>query len=266
MSSASKRGACCRSWNCWAASSLRGSSRRRSACSSGTWTPFDDLRDTQVQLLTVGKMLRVFPAARPFQRSCCEREERLTRKTRRHIKKVPSRRLGKLIAACREDVGGAARRIARPEGAGWCCCGRWIAPSAGRGNCGRASTAKTPGPFIARAWRLRSSATWWRRWRSFLPAVTAERLAAMHHYQTMMGEIQDAEVLLRALDKFLRKQEIKPEAARRFRDGVVAPAAVVDPGLPGSGGSIARVLAVAREPGRCPPVPAGETPGKADHD
>ena len=29
---------------------------------------------------------------------------------------------------------------------------------------------------------------------------------AMRHYQTMMGEIQDAEVLLRTLDKFLRKQ------------------------------------------------------------
>jgi hypothetical protein len=32
-----------------------------------------------------------------------------------------------------------------------------------------------------------------------------------------MGEIQDAEMLLAALDKFLRKQEIKPQAARRFR-------------------------------------------------
>jgi CHAD domain-containing protein len=50
-----------------------------------------------------------------------------------------------------------------------------------------------------------------------LPGVTGERLAAMRHYQTMMGEIQDAEVLLRTLDKFLRKKEIKPEAARRFR-------------------------------------------------
>jgi CHAD domain-containing protein len=51
----------------------------------------------------------------------------------------------------------------------------------------------------------------------FLPWLTNHHLAAMRHYQSMMGEIQDAEVLLRTLDKFLRKQETVPEAAGRFR-------------------------------------------------
>ena len=79
-----------------------------------------------------------------------------------------------------------------------------------------------------------------------LPGATQGRLAAMHHYQTMMGDIQDAEVLLAALDKFLRKQEIKPEAARRFRAGTVAPPPAVDPGLPESRRSTARILAAAQ--------------------
>ena len=52
----------------------------------------------------------------------------------------------------------------------------------------------------------------------FLPWLTDNHLAGMRHYQSMMGEIQDAEVLLRTLDKFLRKQETMPEAAGQFRE------------------------------------------------
>ena len=49
---------------------------------------FDDLRDTQVQLAAVGKLLRGFPAARPFQACLLEREERFARKTRKSIRQV----------------------------------------------------------------------------------------------------------------------------------------------------------------------------------
>ena len=51
-----------------------------------------------------------------------------------------------------------------------------------------------------------------------MPAATRERLAALRRYQTMMGDIQDSVVLLAALDKFLRKQAVPPQSARRFRE------------------------------------------------
>ncbi len=54
-----------------------------------------------------------------------------------------------------------------------------------------------------------------------MPTANDAVLEEMHHYQTMMGDIQDAEVLLSALDKFLARKEIKPGPARQLREEVV---------------------------------------------
>jgi hypothetical protein len=39
----------------------------------------------------------------------------------------------------------------------------------------------------------------------------------MRDYQTLMGDVQDAQVLLSAVDKFLRKRDAEPRTAVRFR-------------------------------------------------
>lgn len=180
----------------------------------------DDLRDTQVQLLTVGKMLRVFPAARPFHEFLLKREKRLTRKTRKRIKRVHYRRLGRLIAACGDDVQAhlderpcprAAEVLLRPVGRAFTRTRQqWarIRPEEAR------TIHRTRVAFKKFRYMVEALA-------DFLPGVTKQRLPAMRYYQTMMGEIQDAEVLLRTLDKFLRKQQIKPEAAQRFREDLL---------------------------------------------
>jgi len=177
----------------------------------------DDLRDTQVQLVTVGKMLRVFPAARPFHAFLLKREKRFTRKTRKRIKQLQHRHLGRLIAACRDDVKAhledrPPQRVAEVllrsvDRAFTRTRQRWthVRPEDTR------TIHRTRVAFKKFRYMVEALA-------DFLPGVTDDHLAAMHHYQTMMGEIQDGEVLLRTLDKFLRKQEIKPEAARRFRE------------------------------------------------
>jgi CHAD domain-containing protein len=177
----------------------------------------DDLRDTQVQLLAVGKLLRVYPAARPFHEFLLKREKSWAQKTRRRIKQLGHRRLGRLIAACRGDVRAhlgerPPQRVAEVllrsvDRAFTRTRQRWarIRPEDAR------TIHRTRLAFKKFRYMVEALA-------DFLPGVAAEDLAAMHHYQTLMGEIQDAEVLLRTLDKFLRKQEIKPEAARRFRE------------------------------------------------
>jgi len=53
---------------------------------------------------------------------------------------------------------------------------------------------------------------------SLLPGVSRERIEAMQEYQAMMGDIQDVEVLLAALDKYLRKGKISSAVGQRFRD------------------------------------------------
>jgi CHAD domain-containing protein len=177
---------------------------------------FGDLRDTQVQLAAVRGMLRAFPAARPFRDRLREREERFARRTRKNVKKVRTGRLAKLIAGCRGEV---ERQLAgaAPEKA-------------------RALLLRSVDRAFRRTRQLRTridardtltihrTRVAFKKFRymvealaEHLPAVTEERREAMHHYQTMMGEIQDAEVLLATLDTFLRKEEMKPEAARRLR-------------------------------------------------
>jgi len=177
----------------------------------------EDLRDTQVQLVTVGEMLRAFPAAQPFYTFLVKREKRFTRETRESIRQIRHRHLGKLIAACRDDVKArlkdcpprrATELVVRSVNQAFTRTRQrrmLIRPEDAR------SIHRTRVAFKKFRYMVEALA-------EHLPAFTRERLAAMHRYQTMMGEIQDAEVLLWTLDKFLRKQEIEPEVARRFRE------------------------------------------------
>jgi CHAD domain-containing protein len=177
----------------------------------------DDLRDTQVQLQAVGKLLRRFPGARPFQAYLLKREKRFRKEAGKKVRRIRTRRLQKLVAACRKDVNqqldsrapkeiaalllrSAARAFGRTRQ-------RWerITPEDAR-TIHRTRVAFKRFRYMAEALA------------EYLPAMTDARMEAMQHYQTMMGEIQDADVLLQALDKFLRKRETASETARRFRE------------------------------------------------
>ena len=54
-----------------------------------------------------------------------------------------------------------------------------------------------------------------------LPAVTPDHRRAMRGYQCMMGDIQDMEVLLAALDKFVQKEGVDAGSARRLKKELV---------------------------------------------
>ena len=177
---------------------------------------FDDLRDTQVQLQTVGKLLRLFPAARPFREFLLKREKRFRRKTRKRVARLRRRRLGRLIAICRDDL--RAHLDDHPPKRAAEVLLRAVDRAFNRTK----RRWRRIGPEQVRA--IHRTRVAFKRFRymvealaDFLPGVTDEPLTAMGHYQTMMGEIQDADVLLRTLDKFLRKQDTQKEAARRFR-------------------------------------------------
>jgi len=69
---------------------------------------FDDLRDMQVQLPSVRKLLRTFTAARPFYDYLARREARVLKQTRKAIKRLRIRALSKLLCQRRPPAG--ARR------------------------------------------------------------------------------------------------------------------------------------------------------------
>jgi len=176
---------------------------------------FDDLRDVQVQLLAVRKLKEEFPAARCFHRFLKKRAERLTRSTYRKARNLRSKPVVKLIDAARADVKA----------------------------CIRAAGARQPGPLLLSAVNYAFTVTRKLRDRinpadthsihctrvafkkfryvvealaDHLPQANETLLASMRHYQTLMGDVQDAEVLLRAFQKFLRKEKAEIQQAVRF--------------------------------------------------
>lgn len=177
---------------------------------------FDDLRDTQVQLPAVGKLLRAFPAACRFHDYLLKREKRFTRKTRKAIKRIKTKRLGQHIAAAREQVK-EWRRNTQPAAA-------------------NALLSQTMQSAFSRTRELHAqihpkdtktihcTRVAFKKFRYMvetlakdLPGVDAKRLATLHHYQTLMGGVQDAQVLLQTFDKFQCKGGLEPGPARQFR-------------------------------------------------
>jgi CHAD domain-containing protein len=182
---------------------------------------FDDLRDTQVQLQAVKQLQRDFPAARLFHQQLQKAEDRLTRRTRRRIKRVRTRRLIKLLSACRQEIKNWSEEV-----------------TAGRSN---AMLLRCVVRAFERTRKLqrridpRSSETIHRTRVAFkhyrymvetlapyCPGIGGKTLRPMHDYQTMMGEIQDAEVLRLSFDRFLKKAKLKSSEALRFQREILA--------------------------------------------
>jgi CHAD domain-containing protein len=178
---------------------------------------FDDLRDTQVQLLYVRKLLWIGQAVRLFHAYLSKREDRYTAATRKRIKRIKTKRLGQLIAGCKRELRRERKRC-HPRQA------QTILLRAVNRAYARVVQLKAridPGN-TATIHRTRIAFKKFRYMvealEPLLPGVTEKRLAEMRHYQTMMGDIQDLEVLLKTLGTFFKKHKVKAESARHFRD------------------------------------------------
>lgn len=177
---------------------------------------FDDLRDTQVQLPHVRKLLHAFPGARSFYSYLRKQEGRLAKRTRKDIKRFKTKRLNRLIAACRKDVTQPVkpRDLTAASALLLRCVDRAFARTCQlRARINRRNSAtihRTRVAFKKFRYMVETLA-------HYLGATDPKFLAAMHDYQTMMGDIQDAEVLLQTLDKYLLKKSREVKAASPFR-------------------------------------------------
>lgn len=177
---------------------------------------FDQLRDTQVQLAYMGRMTRSFPLAGAFCIWLSRRESRFTRETRRSVKYIKTKRLGRRIAAFEKEIKRLRSRTSRTGS--FEAALRAIDQAFGgvAQSCRRVKAEDT-----ATIHRTRIA---FKRFRymvealsPLLPVVTEEHRRAMHGYQSMMGDIQDVEVLLGALDKFIRSESVDGRSARQLR-------------------------------------------------
>jgi CHAD domain-containing protein len=179
---------------------------------------FDALRDTQVQVLAVDNLLKRFPELTWFDKHLRRRESRLRRDTRANLCRIKTRRLGKLIDASRAELEQwDQQNSTRPAaeillGAVDTAFARTRALQEAIDPGDTATIHRTRVAFKRFRYMVETLA-------EELPLATQARLKELHGYQTMMGEIQDAEVLGRAFREFLGKKQVEaPSAARIERE------------------------------------------------
>ncbi len=181
---------------------------------------FDDLRDTQVQLGAIEKLQRAFPAARQFAVYLQEREERFAKQTARAIRRVKTRRLEKMIGEFAEYAAKQRKRLSLSK------ANAKVLESVTRAFRRAEDLRGLIDPKDTRTIHCARVAFKKFRYmveglRQHVAAIDKQRLRAMHAYQTIMGDIQDAEVLLRTFDKFSRKKVRQPEPVRALHDELV---------------------------------------------
>ena len=159
---------------------------------------FDELRDTQVQLLLLKPLWRRFPEAREFDLVLRRREKRLIGELGKEIKRMRQLRLERRLKALEKQLRKSARTPPPQEG-------KALATAALRESFGqvaalRLRVRRTNTETIH---RLRVAFKRFRYMSESLqplfPLLTPKRLREMQAYQTLMGDIQDIEVLIAAV-------------------------------------------------------------------
>ena len=177
---------------------------------------FDDLRDTQVQLVAVTSLQATFPAARAICDWLQKREARFRKHARAGVKRSRAKPLAKLITASANAFEKQLNKNSADATT------KLLVRSVNRAFL-RTMVFKQH-IRTARPKTIHRTRVAFKRFR-YMVELLAEHLSAdekllaeMQHYQTMMGDIQDAEVLLHCFDKFVRKKNIRPEAANQLHD------------------------------------------------
>ena len=181
---------------------------------------FDDLRDTQVQLASVGKLLHEFPDGCAFHGYLEKREERFARKTRKRIGRFATRKLEKDVAAFRKGVEKSLAKASAEEATAG------LLRAVNRAFLRTRSLRDAIDPNDTKS--IHRTRVAFKKFRymveslaKYLPDVTEDYLEEMRHYQTMMGEIQDAEVLLEAFDRYRARKGMDATVAKPLRAEMV---------------------------------------------
>lgn len=161
---------------------------------------FDELRDTQVQLLLLKPLRRDFPEAREFELILRRREKRLIGELQREIKRTKQvqleRRLKALAKELRETGGGSSPQRTRALAAA-ALRESFNHVAVLRGRVRRMRTETIHRLRVAfKRYRYASELL-----QPLFPRLRAGRLRRMQAYQGLMGDIQDMEVLIAAVQQ-----------------------------------------------------------------
>jgi len=178
---------------------------------------FDDLRDTQVRLAYIGRMLKVYPELKRVKLALRNRERRLIKQTARKLRGSKTAKLAKRISTVRdlleaefEKPKADLRNFVK------------VMESAHRAFEFVAASRRRIDPLEVTTIHLTRLA--FKKFRYMvellqpvLPGISPEQLPKMHRYQSMMGDIQDIEILCSLADKLTSEDKAENENLQAFR-------------------------------------------------
>lgn len=167
---------------------------------------FDALRDTQVMLLETNQRLAELPEIEPFHLHLLKSEKRLLRAAQKDIQNLGDSYAKVLKGALKAASASSYDALAPVDDAYQTVLHRLALIDA-------ANTATVHRVRIAFK-RFRYSVEVVKPLLSTLPDDLMDRL---HAYQTLMGEIQDMEVMLRAIDAFASRRKDSFDGIERMR-------------------------------------------------
>ncbi|HEY9527917.1 MAG TPA: CHAD domain-containing protein, partial [Anaerolineales bacterium] len=181
---------------------------------------FDELRDTQVILAEISETLRELPQLQEFQDHLQSGEKRLLKSLRKKLKVIDlfdvSKRIRRLRESLKTDSSSnlVLQTFQAVDDAFLITKRRrdWVNPAQ--------ATSIHRVRIAFKTFRYTVEVT-----HPLLRDFPAENLKRMHDYQSLMGEIQDMEVILQALtDAPVNVSSFDPEPVRRYYEGCHAEA------------------------------------------
>jgi CHAD domain-containing protein len=181
---------------------------------------FDDLRDTQVQLDYMERLKTPADAVKTFRAWLQERERGFTKKTRKAIKHIKTRRIGRCVAEFQSELRKTRKKTSRVDAFERINLAMNLSFDRVAQLCRNIEPEDTE--------TIHRTRVAFKRFRymvealsPLLPIISEQHCHAMRGYQSMMGDIQDVEVLLATFDKFVRKEKADSKSVKALRAELV---------------------------------------------
>jgi triphosphatase len=177
---------------------------------------FGDLRDAHVQLQTVNSLSKELPELEGFRAALLRQEQRHAKKARTKVNGTRLRRLGKWIDELKDDLAQTSKKVSPEKLAGRALAGldkAFLKVVKSRRQIDPGDSATIHRTRLAfKKFRYTAEVL-----SPLLRDMDERKLEAMNQYQSMLGKVQDAEVLLAGAERFLQKQKARRATVLRIR-------------------------------------------------
>ena len=178
---------------------------------------FDPLRDAQVQIAILRKEGDGIAGTGKIRKLIAKRECRCRREARRRIRGIKTRRIKKVVSLLIEQLQEKGKNPERIRLNRINIISSVDTAFTHVAECRRHVDAA----HTATIHRLRVAFKKFRymmeSMRRLLPGITPRRLAAMKTFQTTLGDLQDTEIFLARIDRFVAKERVKASEVAAFR-------------------------------------------------